>query len=96
MEEIFQSLKLRPGMPADAILLDMISDCTQDLRDMLHRDLEDGDTSILKELVLIKVNHDVADGIQSESHSGNTTTYLDDLPESLVRRIHAKRKLPRL
>lgn len=28
-------------------------------------------------------------------HSGNATTYLDDLPKSLRRKINSKRRLPR-
>lgn len=95
MVDIKESLKLRPGMPDDALLEDMIADCTQDLKDMLHVDeLADSHASILKELVLIKANHDGVDGISSEGHGSVSATYLDDLPRSLVRRIRAQRKLP--
>lgn len=93
--DVFNSLKLREGMPKDELLLDMIADCTQDLKEMLHRELGEEDTSLLKEMVLVKINHDGIEGIQSESHSGNTTTYLDDIPQSLKRKIREKRKLVR-
>lgn len=96
MIDIMISLKERPGMPEDELLDDMIADCKQDLKDMLHVDeLEDRHASILKELVLIKVNHDGVDGIASEGHGSVSTSYLDDLPRSLLRRIRALRKLPR-
>lgn len=94
---VIDSLELRPGMPENEILKDMLADCTQDLKDMLHVDdvSENEFVSILKEMVLIKVNHDAVEGIASESHSGVSTTYLDDLPKSLKRKINAKRRLPR-
>ena len=95
MPDIKDSLKLRPGMPDDALLEDMIADCSQDLMDMLHADeLTDEHASMLKELVLIKINHDGADGLASEGHGSVSTSYLDDLPASLMRRIRARRKLP--
>lgn len=94
--DILESLKKRPGMPDDAILSDIIADCTQDLIDMLHVDeLSEEHFPLLKELVTIKVNCDGSEGIQSENHSGISTTYLSDLPESLKRKIRAKRRLPR-
>ncbi len=95
MIDVIDSLKLRPGMPEDALLRDMIEDCSQDLKDMLHVDVLTGShASLLKELVLIKINHDGVDGISSEGHGSVSTSYLDDLPRSLIRRIRAQRKLP--
>ena len=83
-------------MPGRELLSDMLEDCEADLKDMLHiEEVGEEHASILKELVLIKVNHDGADGIQSESHSGSSTTYLDDIPRSLKRRIYGKRKMVR-
>lgn len=95
-EKILNGLLLREGMPERELLEDMLTDCEQDLKDILHvEELREEHISILKELVLIKVNYDGADGIQSENHSGNSVTYLDDLPKSLRRKISAKRRLPR-
>lgn len=95
-ERILESLLFREGMPNELLLDDMLTDCEADLKDMLHVEaLTEEHASILKELVLIKVNNDGTEGIQSESHSGNSTTYLDDLPKSLKRKINAKRRLPR-
>lgn len=94
--DILDSLKKRPGMPDDEMLQDIIADCTQDLKGMLHVDnLGEEHGSLLKELVTIKVNCDGAEGIQSESHGGVSTTYIDDLPKSLKRKICAMRRLPR-
>ena len=95
-EKILGSLLLREGMPEESLLFDMISDCELDLKDILHiEELEEKHSSVLKELVLIKVNHDGVEGLQSESRSGNTTSYLDDLPKALRRKINAMRRLPR-
>lgn len=96
IEMIKEVLRQRPGMPEEVVLNEMIKDCIQDLKDMLHVDeLGDEHASILKELVLIKVNRDGTEGISSENNSGVSTTYLDDLPKSLRRKINAKRKIPR-
>lgn len=95
-EKIINSLLLREGMPKEELLADMIEDCERDLKDMLHiEELDESHASILKEMVLIRINHDGTEGIASESHSGVSTTYLDDLPKSLIRKIHAKRRLKR-
>lgn len=94
--DILESLMQRPGMPKESLLRDMIEDCEIDLKDLLHVEkLTDEHRSILKELVLIKINHDGVEGIASESYSGHSTTYLDDLPKTLRRKINSKRKLPR-
>lgn len=94
--DLKEKLKLRPGMPDDALLKDLIEDCSQDLKDLLHTDiLTEADDSILKELVLIRVNHNRVEGIASESFGGVSTSYLDDLPKSLRRKINARRRLPR-
>lgn len=94
--DIKEKLKLRPGMPDDALLKDLIEDCSQDLKDLLHTDiLTEADDSILKELVLIRVNYNRVEGIASESFGGVSTSYLDDLPKSLRRKINARRRLPR-
>lgn len=96
IEQVLGNLMLREGMPKESMLIDMLKDCEQDLKDMIHVDtLNEEHASILKELVMIKINHDGAEGIGSENHSGVSTSYLDDLPRSLKRRIFAKRKLLR-
>lgn len=95
-EKILDSLLLREGMPKEELLLDMLIDCEDDLKDMLHvKELNESHMSILKEMVLIKVNHDGVDGIACENQGGVSTTYLDDLPKSLIRKIRSKRKLKR-
>lgn len=95
-EKIINSLLLREGMPKREILVDMLEDCKCDLQDMLHvKELNESHASILKEMVLIRVNHDGIDGISSESNGGVSTVYLDDLPKSLIRKIRSKRKLKR-
>lgn len=94
--KILESLEMRPGMPGYALLKEYIEECRQDLKDLLHvEELGTEHDSILKEMVLIKVNCEGAQGISGESRPSVSTTYLDDLPKSLRRKIAAKRKLPR-
>ncbi len=95
-EKILASLSQREGMPQGTVLEDILEDCMEDLKELLHvEELGEEHSSILKELVIIKANREGAEGIQSENFNGISTTYLDDLPKSLMRKIRAKRKLPR-
>ncbi len=96
---ILNSLKLRQGMPDEDVLKDMISDCVDELKDYLNYLPEDtlpqGVKGIVKELVLIKVNTDGVQGLKSESKEGTSSSYIEDVPKALKRRIFSKRKLPR-
>lgn len=101
-DEILTSICLRPGIKdADPELLkDMITDCIQEIRDEIHygdtEELPDGLKGVIKELVCRKFNMDGAQGIQSESQSsGGTTTYMQDIPQSMKRQIYKYRRLRR-
>ncbi|WP_411329275.1 phage head-tail connector protein [Blautia hansenii] len=95
-EKILNSLSQREGIPNEEILENILEDCMEDLRELLHVEkLEDEHSSILKEMVFIKVNREGTEGIQSENFNGVSATYLEDLPKSLMRKIRAKRKMPR-
>lgn len=96
IEKIMNSLNQKEGMPNEESLRDILEDCMVDLKELLHVDiLEDQHSSILKEMVLIKINREGTEGIQSENFNGVSTTYLEDLPKSLMRKIRSKRRLPR-
>ena len=95
-EKILSLLSQQEGMPEESLLRDTLEDCIEDLKELLHADeLGEEHSSILKELVIIKVNREGTEGIQSENFNGVSTTYLEDLPKSLMRKIRAKRRLPR-
>lgn len=99
--EILNSLLLRPGLNGkEELLLDMIRDCIEELKDMLN--YKEGDalpsslTGVVKEMVLIQFNLDGVQGIVSETQSaGGSTTYTRELPPSILKRIRRYRKLPR-
>lgn len=95
-EKILNYLSLKEGMPEEVLLRDALEDCIEDLKGLLHVDeLGEEHSSILKELVMIKINREGTEGIQSENFNGISTTYLDDLPKAFMRKIRAKRRLPR-
>lgn len=98
-KDIISSLLLREGIENKELITDMVNDCIQELKDYLNYEdkevLPDSTSSIVKELVLIRYNRDGAEGIQSEGFSGVSTSYMDDIPKALKRRINAKRRLPR-
>lgn len=95
-EKILSLLSQKEGMPEESLLRDALEDCIEDLKELLHvNELGEEHSSILKELVIIKINREGTEGIQSENFNGVSTTYLEDLPKSLMRKIRAKRRLPR-
>lgn len=98
-EEILKEIKMRPGMDCNSeMLLDMIKDCIEELKLYLNysntEQLPTACKQIIKQLVFIKYNQDGNEGIQSKSDSGVSTSYLPDLPASLMRQIRKLRKLP--
>lgn len=100
-DNILKSLLLRPGMEGrEAVLKDMVQDSLAEMKGYLHyedsEELPAGCMPAVKELVLIRINRDGAEGIQSESQSsGGSTTYTDILPDSVKRIIRRYRRLPR-
>lgn len=100
-KEILESIKRRPGISAtDDLLSDMIKDCISDVRDAIN--YKDGEAlpaalcGVVKELVLEKINKDGAQGISAESQSsGGSTTYTDDIPKAIKRKIYKYRRFRR-
>lgn len=96
-DEILRQLKLRQGMPEDKLLMDMVDDCVVELKGYLNygvsENLPNECIPIIKQLVLIKVNRNGTEGIQSENYSGVSTAYLTDIPMELKRQIRRYRKL---
>ena len=102
MVGILTALKLRPGLQdaADRLLEDMIRDCMEEIRDVLNyaegEDIPAGLAGVVKDLVCLRYNRDGLQGIQSESQSsGGSTTYLQDIPADMKRRIYRYRRLRR-
>lgn len=101
-QEILDKIKLRPGTGSvsDALLKDMITDCVTELREFLNykgsETLPAALQSTVKELVLLKINQDGVQGIQSETQgSGGSVTYLEDIPKPIKQQIYRHRKLRR-
>lgn len=100
-ERLLTTLLLRPGMEGrESLLRDMIQDSIEEMRGYLNYDtgeeLPVGCEPAVKELTLIRFNHDGAEGLQSESQSsGGSTTYTDVLPDRVKRIIRRYRRLPR-
>lgn len=99
-EKILQSLKLRPGISnfSDELLKDLISDSFNDVADYIK--LKDGDEmplgciSIIKELVVIKINKLGSEGISSESHEGISQSFIEGIPSGIKMKLRRYRKLP--
>ncbi|EJO5347303.1 hypothetical protein NRP93_001380 [Clostridium botulinum] len=100
-EMILQSLKLRPGISnfSDELLKDLVSDSYNDVAEFIN--LNEGDKmplgciNIVKDLVVVKVNKLGSEGLSSESYSGVSQSYIEDIPKDIKRKLIRKRKLPR-
>lgn len=101
IDEVLQSLKLRPGLSnlSDDLLKDFIQDSFNDVSEYIN--LEDGlempmvCISIVKDLVVIKVNKIGSEGISSESYEGVSHSYIDGIPKEIKARLRRYRRLPR-
>lgn len=99
-EKILQSLKLRPGISnfSDELLNDLIYDTYNDVADCIN--LEEGSempigcVSIVKDLVVIKVNKLGSEGISSESHEGISQSFIEGIPKDIKLKLRRYRKLP--
>lgn len=101
IDEVLKSLKLRPGISnlSDDLLKDFIQDSFSDVSEYIN--LEDGlempigCISIVKDLVVIKVNKIGSEGISSESYEGVSHSYIDGIPKEIKARLRRYRRLPR-
>ena len=99
-EKILQSLKLRPGISnfSDELLKDLISDSFNDVAEYIN--LTDGDEmplgciSLVKGLVIIKINKLGSEGISSESHEGINQSFIEGIPSDIKMKLRRYRKLP--
>ena len=80
---------------SDELLNDLIEETEEEIKVYIHRkdipiDLEGS----LVELVVIKCNRLGTEGINSESFSGVSTSYLDGFPKDITKKLRSCRKLP--
>ncbi|NFG25216.1 hypothetical protein FDF11_15260 [Clostridium botulinum] len=101
VEKIIESIKLRPGISTvdEFLLADIVQDAVIEVSDYIN--LEEGKEfpakciSIVKDIVVIKVNKLGSEGISSESYSGVSQSYIEDIPKDILRKLKRYRKLPR-
>ncbi|HAT4106027.1 phage head-tail connector protein [Clostridium perfringens] len=80
---------------SDDLLNDLIGETQEEIKEYIHR--EDIPISLegsLVELVVIKCNRLGTEGINSESFSGVSTSYLDGFPKDITKKLRSCRKLP--
>ncbi|WP_312647568.1 phage head-tail connector protein [Aminipila sp.] len=97
-ERILASLKLRVKNVSDELLKDLTTDAITDVRTFTNiskdEELPGGCETIVKDLVVRKINRLGSEGIASESHSGVSQTYEPDLPEDIKKKLNRFRRLP--
>jgi len=101
IDDITTSLQLRPGIAEmnAALLKDLVQDAITEISDYINlekgTDLPLGCISVVKDIVIIKVNKLGSEGISSESHEGISQSYIEDMPKDVQRKLRRYRKLPR-
>lgn len=99
-ENILQSLKLRPGISNfnDELLKDLISDSFNDVAEYINfteeKEIPLGCISIVKELVVIKINKLGSEGLSNESHEGTSQSFINGIPNEIKSKLRRYRKLP--
>lgn len=80
----------------DALLSILVEDATQYVKDYTHQDtLPIALESAVRDLVILNYNRQGTEGVTSESFSGVSQSYLDDLPKPLLKKLKSYRRLPR-
>ncbi|NFI52689.1 hypothetical protein FDA52_06875 [Clostridium botulinum] len=101
IEKIIESIKLRPGISNvdEFLLADLVQDSVIEISDYINlkegKELPIGCISIIKDIVVIKVNKLGSEGVSSESYSGVSQSYTEDIPKDILRKLKRYRKLPR-
>lgn len=99
-DEILKSLKLRAGISNlnEDLLKDLISDSFNDIASYINleegKEMPKGCISIIKDLVVIKVNKLGSEGISSESHEGISQSFIEGIPSDIKLKLRRFRKLP--
>lgn len=101
IDNIVAALKLRPGISnlTTELLTDIVQDTITDVVEYIN--LEEGTdiptscVSIVKDIVIVKCNKLGSEGLSSESYSGVSQSYIEDIPKDIIRKLKRHRKLPR-
>lgn len=101
IEKIIEYIKLRPGVSNidEFLLADIVQDAVIEVSDYINikegEELPLGCISIVKDIVVIKVNKLGSEGISNESYSGVSQSYIEDIPKDILRKLKRYRRLPR-
>lgn len=80
---------------SDDLLNDLIEETQEEIKEYIHReDIPISLEGVLIELVVIKCNRLGTEGINSESFSGVSTSYIDGFPKDILKKLRSCRKLP--
>lgn len=80
----------------DTLLNLLIEDATQYVKDYTHQEiLPTGLDSAIRDIVVLNYNRRGTEGLQSESFSGVSQSYLDNLPKPLLKKLKNYRRLLR-
>lgn len=95
-DKIIEEMKKRPGMES-IDLESLYQDSISDIMDFTHLTFEEINQlaieSIVKDLMAFRFNTLGVEGLTSENNAGVSTTYNEDIPQRIKRKLRAYRRL---
>lgn len=95
MTELLQKLKLRVKNIEELLLIDLINDTIEEIRDFTRQPVDyviDNMQSIVADMVVIKCNRLGNEGITNISISGANEAYETDIPTPIKKRLYSHRR----
>ena len=98
-KELIEKINRRSNAAANQskeLIADLAQETQEELKEYLNRDdIPKGLEGTLIELIVIKCNKLGTEGINSESFSGVSTSYIDGFPKDIIKKLNRYRKLPK-
>lgn len=81
----------------DALINLFIEDTTKEVKIYCNReDIDDELESVIRRIVIIKLNRMNSEGLSSQSYSGVSESFVDGYPQDIIAVLNRKRKLKTL
>lgn len=96
---MLENIKILLGITTDekdALLNILISQVEDEVREYTNRDDICELQTTIEKMVVFNYNRLGTEGLNSESYSGNSYSYMSDYPESILRSLKRKRKIKTL
>ena len=91
--DTLKSLLQIDGTSQDALLTNLISQCTAEFVSRTHQSLEKADTQIINEMVIERYNRLGNEGLESINYSGIDEVWYSDYSDRVMKLIKSKARM---